>query len=222
MKAWVFDLDGTLVDSASFYIAALGDVFRAHGLPFTDAEFRQGLTTPVDVLLPLFLGEPAAAVALVELQKRFNHDAAKIRMFEGIEETLLLLKSQGAAVAIWTARERESAEIILKATGLGSLVDAFVSASCVSKSKPDPEGLRLVLERLGHDVHDAVMIGDHEHDMVAAQACGVRSVRAAWSPHFALHSRGRCSRAQEQFENVAQMKSWVNRRPEAQRLAGAV
>lgn len=208
IKNWVFDLDGTVIDSLSFYVEALTEIFQERGREFDDEVFRAGLTTPVETLLPRYLGETAARDVLSGLQMRFNRDARRIRPFDGMADCLAALKKRGAKIAFWTARERESAEIILENTGLGAMADSWVSGTCVVQGKPHPEGLLRILSEIGGTPAESVMVGDHEHDMIAAKDVGACAVRAAWGPHWGVHSTGRCERADAQFHSVEELFDW--------------
>ena len=75
MKHWVFDLDGTLVDSFTHYFACLDDIFRAHGMVFTDDLRHELVTDPLSEVFVRRFGETAAPSALAELQRRCNEDA---------------------------------------------------------------------------------------------------------------------------------------------------
>ena len=87
---------------------------------------------------------------------------------------------RGCKLAVWTSRDRTSALTLLQRNKLDHYFDVVIAADCVTKHKPDPEGLLRIATELGCDVDDVVMIGDHDVDVLAARAAGVKPIRANW------------------------------------------
>src|SRR4051794_530198 len=118
MKHWVFDLDGTLVDSFHHYFEALTLVFREHGATFTSGLRKEALTDNLEVFFARHLGPAAVPTAFHRLQLLSNDDARRIRPFAGFETILQQLINSGSRVAVWTNRDLVSATLILKHSGL--------------------------------------------------------------------------------------------------------
>ncbi|MBY0471920.1 HAD family hydrolase [bacterium] len=206
MKHWVFDLDGTLVDSFSRYFKALNEIFQEHGYQFTDAHREPALTSHLPAFFRQELGARAVAPALTKLLEVSNNDAPLIQPFSGILETIDLLKSRGCQIAVWTSREFTSTDIILKETGISRKIETFVSGTCVTNRKPDTEGLVRIIEQHEWNPEEVTMVGDHFHDVQAANQVGVRSVRASWHSYWKI---GTCPDADHQFHSVEDFHRWV-------------
>jgi len=205
-ETWVFDLDGTLVDSFSHYFEALREIFEQYGRSFSDAHHEAALTDPLHSFFARHLGSDAVPSAMERLQTRSNADAANIRPFDGVPELLEHLLSHGCRVGVWTNRDKVSAQLILEASGLSRFAHSFVSGNCVSLRKPHPEGLRKVMAELGGELRSVVMIGDHEHDVTAAKAVGVTAIRASWHSYWEVD---RCRHADHQFHEMDHFAQWV-------------
>jgi HAD superfamily hydrolase (TIGR01549 family) len=206
MKYWVFDLDGTLVDSFAPYFEALDHLFALVGKKFGPHLWEAALTDHLPVFFERHLGPEQVESALNELQSRSNSDAARISIFEGLEAMINHLISKNCRVAIWTNRDRESAEMILEATGLGKKTELLVSGTCVKNRKPDSEGLLRVIEHFGCEPAQVTMIGDHVYDVAAAKREGSRAVRASWHGYWNVPP---CDVADLQFYDVKSFQSWV-------------
>lgn len=205
MKHWVFDLDGTLVDSFSHYFDSLESIFRAHGVTFTQDLHHAALTEPIPQFLERQLGPSAVAVAVDMLKKKSNDDAAHVQPFAGIMPTMQHLADQGARIAVWTNRDLESAQLILAKTGLDRFSEICVSGTCVAP-KPDPAGLLRIMSHFGCGPDSVTVIGDHANDMLAAKTAGASTVRASWHAYWEMEP---CGQADLQFYSVAEFSTWV-------------
>ena len=206
MKHWVFDLDGTLVDSFGHFFETMEQIFAAHGARFTPELRRAALTEPLDQFFRDHLGEPAFKSAIEALQTRSNEDARSIRPFARLESLMRELSARGSRVAVWTNRDLVSASLILKHSGLAELTEACISGTCVDRRKPDPEGLLRLVDRFGCRPDEVTMVGDHEHDVTAAKSVGARAVRASWHSYW---REAPCTTADHQFHDVAEFEAWV-------------
>lgn len=207
-STWVFDLDGTLVDSFETYFATLGEIFHARGMLFNDSLHLAALTQPLPLFLQRHLGRPAVESAMTELQERSNEDARRIRPFPGILEMIQVLSQSGARVAVWTNRDLVSADLILRHSGLSPYVEICISGTCVTDRKPHPEGLLRIMKELGSLPPSVTMVGDHEHDVLGAKSANTRAVRASWHAYWPVE---KCSEAHHQFHDVAEFSRWIIR-----------
>lgn len=206
MKLWIFDLDGTLTDSFPVFFRAMTEIFSDHGVTIREEQLHAALGSTMPEFFARHLGAGRAPAALEKLRRLSVDGASDVRPFPGITECLETLRSRGREIAVWTARDRESTEQILRGSGLGSFAKEVVTGNCVSKAKPDPEGARLVLGRLRRGAEEAVMVGDHLHDVNAAKAAGVLGVRAGWNPYW---PREHCPVADRQFFTVPEFAEWI-------------
>jgi phosphoglycolate phosphatase-like HAD superfamily hydrolase len=214
MKHWVFDLDGTLVDSLTTHFKILKQVFDRFEAEFSEDNHQEVLQVTAKTLLPYLetkLGVDAAPAAHVFFNELNAKAFQTIRPFGGIEKLLRTLQAQGAALALWTARDAHATEKILNHTNLKAYFSIWVSGCCVSQGKPHPEGLQKIAEHFSCSNETMVMVGDFESDMLGAQAFGAKAVRVHW--HAAVPVQN-CQIADWQFTEVAQFQKWVETMPQ--------
>jgi phosphoglycolate phosphatase len=181
----VFDLDGTLVDSAPDIHAALDRLMAAEGRPgFTRPEVTAMIGDGVRVLV-----ERAAAardIAFSEpLLARFTADytaraAEATALFPGIAAALDGLAAAGWAMAVCTNKPAAATAALLGALGLAGRFAAVGGGDSFPVRKPDPGHLLGTLRQAGGDPAAAVMIGDHRNDVLAARGAGLPSIFAGW------------------------------------------
>ncbi len=205
MMYWVFDLDGTLVDSFGHYFKCLKTVFSEFDKDFPESLHYPALTDLLTEFLQTHLGKDSIA-AMERLRTQSDLDAVEIKPFPGVIPFLDHLRSQGMPMAIWTNRDFRSANLILEHSGLRGYFQEFVSGSCVKAKKPNPEGLLKILDSLGCEAHRVTMVGDHEHDVWGAKTLSARSVRASWHSYWEIE---KCNAADHQFFTFDEFAKWV-------------
>jgi pyrophosphatase PpaX len=180
--AILFDLDGTLVDTVPFILAAVRHAFVGYGPGPTDAEWIAGIGTPLRAQLASFAREPGDVDELLARYRAFwiEHHDAMTRTFPGALETAGLLARRGHPLGVVTAKTEEGALRTLRHTGLLPLVSALVGADTCERAKPDPEPVRVALARLERPAREALLVGDSVHDVAAACAAGVRAIGVTW------------------------------------------
>ena len=181
----VFDLDGTLVDSAPDIHAALDRLMARRRLPgFARAEVVGMIGDGVRVLL-----ERAHAARGITLDEAsFDHfmtdyeanAAVLTQPFAGIPELLNALQASGWRLAVCTNKPEAAARVLLSGLGLDRHFSALGGGDSFPMRKPDPGHLRATLAAAGAAPDQAVMIGDHANDMLAARGAGVRAIFAGW------------------------------------------
>jgi len=180
--AILFDLDGTLVDTVPFILAAVRHTFDGYGSGPTDAQWIAGIGTPLRTQLAQFSRDPADVEPLFQRYRAFwleNHDRMT-RCFPGARETVIRLREAGHPIGIVTAKIEAGAQRTLRHVDLLGHVDAIVGADSCPRSKPDPMPVHLALERLGRTPAEAVFVGDSPHDVAAGNAAGALTVAALW------------------------------------------
>jgi pyrophosphatase PpaX len=178
----LFDLDGTLVDTIPFILAAVRHAFEGYGTCPTDAEWIAGIGTPLRTQLASFARRPEDAEALFERYRAFwlTHHDERTRCFPGALEAVAELARRGHPIGVVTAKMEQGAYRTLRHTGLLPFVRAVVGADSCANAKPHPEPVLLALSRLGEAPARAVLVGDSPHDIAAAKAAGARAAAALW------------------------------------------
>lgn len=183
IRAVLFDLDGTLIDSIGLILAS----FRYA------TEQVLGSAVPDDVLLkdvgtPLWRQmadiSPENADELVRVYREHNkaHHDEMVREYPGTRETLRELKALGYPVAVVTSKLNSMAGRGLRLFGLDEFVDFIVGADDVETHKPDPFPLFHAAGILDIPLTGCAYVGDSPHDMAAAVAGGAVSIAALWGP----------------------------------------
>lgn len=172
-RAVVFDLDGTLVDSMPLVFAAIMHAIEPFG-PRTQDEIFARLGGPPDRFLATLLDDvnhlPMARLRLDAYAQQNRH---LIRPFAGVNQFLETLRLTGVQPAIWTGRDRESADEILRVHGLEGFFPVVLCGDDLPSHKPDPAGLLEIMRRLGVAPQETLFVGDADVDVLGGVAAGV-------------------------------------------------
>jgi phosphoglycolate phosphatase len=176
----VFDLDGTLVDSAPDLRAALNEMLRERGLaPLSLPQVRRMIGDGAAALVARALEasgiEPGrAANALPRFLQLYEADAVRLtRPYPGVPETLTALRRRGYRTAICTNKPQHATYTVLDGLGLLPLFEEIAGGDRFAVRKPDPGHLLGLIDQMGASVRAAAMIGDNENDAAAAHGAGV-------------------------------------------------
>ncbi|MBV9558807.1 MAG: phosphoglycolate phosphatase [Pseudolabrys sp.] len=178
----VFDLDGTLVDTAPDLIATLNFVFKGEGLPPVDyatARLAIGGGAKRMIARGLEIERRVVAPDLVErlfvqfIDYYSDHIADHSRPFPGLEKALDRLAARGFTLAVCTNKLEGLSLQLLRTLRLADRFAAICGQDTFGVQKPDPAILRRTIERAGGDTSHAVMIGDSETDVLTARATKV-------------------------------------------------
>jgi phosphoglycolate phosphatase len=182
IRTVVFDLDGTLVDTAPDLINALNFVLTREGLPAVPLEVaRSMIGAGARKLIERGLevdGRPAGPGDVTRLTNDFidhysAHIADQSRPFEGLQDALDDLAALGYRFAVCTNKLEWLSKLLLGQLGLSTRFSAICGADTFGVSKPDPAILRQTIIRAGGDVASAVMVGDAGPDVGVARRAGV-------------------------------------------------
>lgn len=185
LRAALFDLDGTLIDSMELIWQSYAHAIRERrGVEADRDGFLDGVGRPLRWQFGRLTSDPAEVEALIETYRAYNraHHDAMVSAFPGVADGLRALRSRGIGIGIVTAKLRVGAERGLARAGLADLVDVIVASDDVSPPKPDPAPVRAALLALDATPDQALMIGDSPHDLAAGRAAGTRTVAVTWGP----------------------------------------
>lgn len=188
-EALIFDLDGTLIDSAPDVCAATNRMLDAAGRrTLTLAEVRdligQGGRVLVEKALAL-TGRPGTQDQIERALDGFlttysSRPVEYTTVFPGVIETLETLAADGGRLAICTNKPGRTTAAVLKALDLDRFFEAVSCGDEVLHRKPDGRHVLTVIEALGTTRAASAMIGDSENDINAARDAGVRSVAVSF------------------------------------------
>lgn len=176
----LFDVDGTLVDSAYIHTIAWWQAFRQHGhdVPMASIHRHVGMGGDrlVDSLLPAGRDQSSDSDVLASHAALFAVSWPSLRAFDGARELLARCHGGGLAVALASSARRQDLRATRNALDADAYIHAAMSANDAKESKPAPDILVAALRALGVQPSDAVYVGDAVWDMKAAAALGMPAV----------------------------------------------
>jgi phosphoglycolate phosphatase len=183
-RAYLFDLDGTLVDSAPDIDAALNHALASHGYPtVSEALTRHWVGHGARVLVQQALAHHGAArladdaVQVESMLDRFiSYYSANIvsrgGVYPGVIETLSAMKAEGIGVAVVTNKLEGLSRSVLDALDLSPYVDVLIGGDTLPQRKPAPEPAWHACQHLVVEASDALFVGDSVTDVQTARAAG--------------------------------------------------
>lgn len=181
MKAAIFDIDGTLVNSVDLHTKAWQKALDhfGHQVPFE--QVRAQIGKGGDQLIPVFLPQheleprgPALDRYRSELFK--TRYLEKVKGFPQVRELLQRLRQDGWKIALASSAKGDELKTYKEITGINDLLDVETASEDVDKSKPHPDIFQAALQRLQVSPEDAVVIGDSPYDAEAAAKAGLTAI----------------------------------------------
>jgi HAD superfamily hydrolase (TIGR01509 family) len=174
--AFLFDLDGTLVDSVYQHVLAWRDALEESGMPLAVWRIhrRIGMSGGLFVnALAREMGRNPSADEVAQMQKLHAEHyrrkyAEQVRPLPGARELMAYLAKEGVRHAIATSGYQESARLALRALGIGDAIP-LVTRDQVEHAKPDPDLFLAAADRLGAAIEESVVVGDSIWDLLAAR-----------------------------------------------------
>lgn len=190
----MFDLDGTLFDTAQAIPLTFNRVFRAAGLQEYPLEkIKATIGLPLEKAFADIMQFPVedmrVTTAVKEYQRQFKEyilPLAPSLLFPGVTEGLNRLKSAGLRLSVTTNKFSLSANRLLDAAGLAHFFDIVVGADDVLQKKPHPESGQRILDFFRAGPERAIMVGDTTHDILMANNLGCKSIAVT----YGIHDRG--------------------------------
>lgn len=187
IKCAMFDLDGTLVDTAVDLGRATAYVLEQQGreVKWTDADYRafvgNGARKLLDRAFEGTLSESELDAALELFKVKYNEillDNANI--YDGITDALDYLKAKGIKLAVVTNKPHKSAVLMVESLFGKNYFDCIIGAKEDKPKKPDPYSANLALEQLGYKGSEAIFFGDSDVDVYTAKNCGAEAIACSW------------------------------------------
>ncbi|UXZ05818.1 HAD family hydrolase [Moraxella nasicaprae] len=194
-KIWavLFDLDGTLIDTAPDFIRIIKQMCAKHNHPCpTEEAIREQVSAGARAMVRLMFGDELAEVAdsdekLLAYRQEFldlyeQDICVDSRLFDGLDKLLNTLENQGIQWGIVTNKPRYLAEQLLDKLDLAKRCAVLVCPDDVVNTKPDPEPMFLATDRLNQtfgtniECKNCIYVGDHIRDIQAGQASGMTTV----------------------------------------------
>lgn len=180
--AFLFDLDGTLMDSVYQHVLAWRDALEQAGMPLSVWRIHRrigmsgGLFVNALARETGYTLEPDAVARIQALHaEAYKQYAPQVRPLPGAVELMAFLAKAGVPHAIATSGYRKSAEITVQALGIGPDIP-LVTRDQVSHAKPDPDLFLAAADRLGVPIEHSVVVGDSIWDLLAARRARALSI----------------------------------------------
>ena len=175
---FLFDLDGTLVDSVYQHVLSWQDALDEVGIPLSVWRIHRKIGMSGGLFANMLLRETGIEASPALLDKlRLGHAAAyrtradKVRPLPGAEALLAALSANGIPWAIATSGRMETAGPIIERLGVDMAKVPVVTRDMVKYAKPDPDLFLAAADRLGAKIEHSVVVGDAIWDMLAARRC---------------------------------------------------
>lgn len=174
-QAFLFDLDGTLVDSVYQHVLAWREALEAGGIHLAVWRIHRQIGMSGGLFINALLRETGHTVSTEEAERlqhvhteAFQRYASQVRPLPGAEELLSYLTKSNVPWAIATSGRMETASVSLKLLGLSEDVPV-ITRDLVRHAKPDPDLFLAAAEKLGVEISDSVVVGDSIWDLLAAR-----------------------------------------------------
>ena len=193
VKAVLFDLDGTLIDTAADFVRIIGKMSQENGWQApSETEIREQVSAGASAMVRLMLRHngqlEVSEEELLEFRQQFLDDyeadiCVDSHVFDTLEDVLSALEEKGVPWGIVTNKPRYLSELLLENMQLDTRCAVLVCPDDVSRPKPDPEPMYAALEKLGIPrgaAASVIYVGDHIRDIEAGNAAGMPTILAAY------------------------------------------
>jgi len=181
MKAVIFDVDGTLVDSVDLHAEAWRQAFAKYGKNINFQAARDQIGKGGNELMPHFFGKKELeqfGSEMKEFRAKLFKDKFidKVKPFPEVRELLLRIKKEGKKIAVGSSAHKDELEHYLKIADIKDLVDITTSADDIERAKPHPDVFQFILRKLDLLPGDTIVVGDSPYDAEAAGKAQIQTI----------------------------------------------
>jgi HAD superfamily hydrolase (TIGR01549 family) len=181
LKAVIFDIDGTLVDSVNLHARAWQEAFAHFGHQVEFSAVRSQIGKGGDQLMPVFLSKEEIDRRGQEIEeyrsKLYKQQyLPKVRGFPEVRQLIERIKGNGLQIVLASSAKSDELQTYKQIARIEDLIDEETSADDAEKSKPHPDIFKAALDRLGIAASEAIVVGDSPYDAQAAGKIGLRTI----------------------------------------------
>lgn len=182
LKAVLFDVDGTLIDSNDLHAKAWQDAFREFGHRVALEDIQKQIGKGGDTLMPVFVSKDEIEASGEKMVERYaaifkERYLGQAMPFPHVPELLARLRDHGVRIALASSAKKEMLAEFKTIAGIDGLTDIETTSEDAEASKPNPDIFEAAMKRLGDVARgDAIVVGDTPYDAEAATKAGLRTI----------------------------------------------
>jgi len=215
IRAVLFDVDGTLVDSNEAHVDAWAVAFRQAGHPQEVEDIRLQIGKGGDLLVPALLPQATETQRKAIAEAHEGHFKSAylphIKPFPGARDLLARVKTSGRKIVLASSAKKEEVDHYVGLLEAEDLIDAVTSADDVVESKPEPDIFGSALDKIGVEADAAITVGDTIYDVEAARRIGIATIGLTSGPFNRTQLKD--AGAVAVFADVADLLSAFDRSP---------
>ena len=182
IKAIIFDLDGTLVDSVEYHAEAWVKAFKEYGYDFSHETLSQQIGKGSEFIVGELLSSEEAEKLhsdIAQYRKKYYQEnlLEKVQPFPKVKELFEAIKADGIRIVLASSAREETIEHYKQLLEIEDLIEGATSTDEVEKSKPEPDIFRTALDKLdGVSADEAIVVGDSPYDAIAAKKIDLTTI----------------------------------------------
>lgn len=182
IKAIIFDLDGTLVDSVRYHAEAWVKAFKEYGYDFSHETLSQQIGKGSEFIVGELLSSEEAEKLhsdIAQYRKKYYQDnlLEKVEPFPKVKELFKAIKADGIEIVLASSAREETIAHYKQLLEIEDLIEGATSTDEVEQSKPEPDIFRTALDKLdGVSADEAIVVGDSPYDAIAANKVNLTTI----------------------------------------------